>query len=97
MAGDEGHQARLRDDAGKGAARAEDRLKRYGTREKRHKRNYEMAGGQAGYGRDVEGHTEGMRKLAGDQASGNSANGPAGFQETQAACACVQDVVGQGY
>ena len=55
----------------------------------------EVAGAEHGNAADVERHAQGVAKLAGQQAAGDGANGPASFEEAEAARARVQYVVGE--
>ena len=89
------HQRRLRDDAGNRAAKAKNGLDGDSAYEERHERNDEVTGAQDGDGGDVERHADRLRQLAGEQAAGDRADGPAPFQKAETSSASVEHVVGR--
>src|SRR5216683_1548864 len=78
-----------------GAGEAEEQLHHDGAAEKGDERSGHVADGEHGARGNVERHAKRAAKLAGDEAAGDGAGGPAGFEEAQAARAGVKDVVGE--
>src|ERR1700685_4408146 len=95
MARDDRHQCGLRDDAGDGAAESEDGLNGDGTDDESDERDDDVASAEHCDASDVEGHAQLVAELAGEQAAGDGADGPAALQVSEAASAGVKNVVGE--
>ena len=95
MFGDDGHEGRLGDDARQRAEKTEGGLENHGADKERDEGDSHMADGHAGDRGDIERQTKALRELAGDESADDGTDGPAGFDEAEAARTGVEDVVGQ--
>jgi len=92
VARNDGHQRCLRHDTGKSAEESEEYLEENGGGDESKERHRDVADGKAGEGKAIESEAEALGQLACEQAAENRAESPTGFEETEGAWACMEDV-----
>lgn len=95
VAGDEGHDAGLRDYSAEGPAEAKENLDERGAEDEGDKGCGHVPDREYGHYGDVEWHAEILFELAGDDAARDRPDSPAGFEITETCGARMKNVVGE--
>ena len=95
MPRDDPHQRRLSDDAAQRPEKTKAALQQCGANQKTDEGHGQVSQRQPGHHRNVKRHSDFLRQLAGNQSAADRADGPHRLDESEAARARMQDVVGQ--